>query len=57
MTTPQDPPVRRKQKVRRTKQLAAWRVKNAAKKAAAPAGAEKSAEKKTEKKPAAKAAK
>jgi hypothetical protein len=34
MTTPQDPPVRRKQKARRTKQLAAWRAKNAAKKEA-----------------------
>lgn len=30
MTTPQDPPVRNKQKKRRTKQLAAWRDKNAA---------------------------
>lgn len=30
MTTPQDPPVRRKQKARRTKQLAAWRAKKAA---------------------------
>jgi hypothetical protein len=29
MTTPQDPPVRRKQKARRAKQLAAWRVKKA----------------------------
>jgi hypothetical protein len=28
MTTPQDPPRRRKQKARRTKQLAAWRAKN-----------------------------
>ena len=28
MTTPQDPPVRRKQKARRTKQLMAWRAKN-----------------------------
>ena len=36
MTTPQQPAVRRKQKARRTKQLAAWRSKNAekAKKAA-----------------------
>jgi hypothetical protein len=32
MTTPQNPPVRRKQKARRTKQLAAWRAKNADKK-------------------------
>lgn len=39
MTTPQNPPVRRKQKARRTKQLAAWREKNAAAKAAAPAAA------------------
>jgi hypothetical protein len=53
MSTAQDPPVRRKQKVRRTKQLAAWRVKNAAKTAAEP-----KAEAKAEKKPsAAKAAK
>jgi hypothetical protein len=36
MTTPQDPPVRRKQKARRTKQLAEWRAKNAEKKAASP---------------------
>jgi hypothetical protein len=27
MSTPQDPPVRRKQKARRTKQLAQWRLK------------------------------
>jgi hypothetical protein len=27
MTKPQDPPVRRKQKARRSKQLAAWRAK------------------------------
>ena len=31
MTTPQDPPVRRKQKVRRAKQLAEWRAKQAKK--------------------------
>ena len=41
MTTPQNPGVRRKQKARRSKQLAEWRVKNADKKepraAAAPA--------------------
>ncbi len=29
MTTPQDPGKRRKQKVRRTKQLDAWRAKKA----------------------------
>jgi hypothetical protein len=29
MTTPQNPARRRKQKARRTKQLAAWREKNA----------------------------
>ncbi len=29
MSTPQDPPVRARQKRRRTKQLAAWRKKNA----------------------------
>jgi hypothetical protein len=33
MTTPQNPARRRKQKARRTKQLAAWREKNADKKA------------------------
>jgi hypothetical protein len=32
MTVPQQPAVRRKQKARRTKQLAAWREKNADKK-------------------------
>jgi len=45
MTTPQDSPRRRKQKARRTKQLAKWREKNAgeAKKEtkAAPAAAKK----------------
>ena len=30
MTTAQDAPVRKKQKIRRTKQLAAWRAKKAA---------------------------
>lgn len=30
MTTPQNAPVRKKQKIRRTKQLAAWRAKKAA---------------------------
>jgi hypothetical protein len=35
MTTPQDPPRRRKQKARRSKQLAAWRAQNAEKKEAA----------------------
>lgn len=30
MTTPQDPPVRNKQKRRRTKKLAAWRLAKAA---------------------------
>ena len=29
MSTPQNPGVRRRQKIRRTKKLAAWRVKNA----------------------------
>ncbi len=44
MTTPQDPQKRNKQKARRTKQLAAWRVEKAA---AAPtsAAAKKSASK------------
>jgi hypothetical protein len=31
MSTPQDPGVRRRQKIRRTKKLAAWRVKIAKK--------------------------
>jgi hypothetical protein len=43
MTTAQDPPVRRKQKARRTKQLAAWRAKHAEK--SAPAAAEGKAKK------------
>jgi hypothetical protein len=42
MSTPQDPPVRRKQKARRTKQLAAWRAK---KEAAAPAAEQSTAKK------------
>lgn len=42
MSTPQDSPKRRKQKARRTKQLADWREKKAAAGAAAPK-AEKSA--------------
>jgi hypothetical protein len=44
MTTPQDPGVRRKQKARRSKQLAAWRVKKAESGAAqaAPSAAKKS---------------
>jgi hypothetical protein len=37
MSTPQDPPVRRKQKARRTKQLAEWRLKKAAEQAKEPA--------------------
>jgi hypothetical protein len=43
MTTPQNPAVRRKQKARRSKQLAEWRVKNEGKKdaKAAPAAAAK----------------
>jgi hypothetical protein len=44
MTTPQEPGRRRKEKVRRTKQLAAWREKKAASGASAapaPAGAKK----------------
>lgn len=54
MSTPQDSPRRRKQKARRTKQLAEWRIKKATAglSAAAPAVAKK-AEKKAEK-PAAK---
>jgi hypothetical protein len=34
MTTPQDPPRRRKQKARRSKQLQEWRAKKAEKPAA-----------------------
>jgi hypothetical protein len=41
MSTPQDPPVRNKQKRRRTKKLAEWREKQAQKKAAAEASATK----------------
>ena len=37
MTTPQQPGKRRKQKIRRTKQLAQWRAKKAAEGAATPA--------------------
>jgi hypothetical protein len=40
MTTPQNPPVRRKQKARRSKQLAEWRAKNP-KKAEKPAADKK----------------
>jgi hypothetical protein len=40
MSTPQDPPVRRKQKARRSKQLAEWRAKQP-KKADKPAAAKK----------------
>ena len=41
MTTPQDPGVRRKQKARRTKQLAAWRDSKAASAEQTPAAAPK----------------
>jgi hypothetical protein len=37
MTSPQDPPRRRKQKARRTKQLADWRAKNPPKEKETPA--------------------
>jgi hypothetical protein len=47
MTTPQDPPVRNKQKRRRAKQLAAWRAKH-------PQEAKKGSEKPAEKPAAAK---
>lgn len=48
MSTPQDSPRRRKQKARRTKQLAEWREKQAASgaKKEAPAKAKKTAAKK-----------
>ena len=42
MTTPQQPAVRRKQKARRSKQLAAWRAKTSAKKTTPKAAEEKS---------------
>jgi hypothetical protein len=42
MTTPQDPPVRRKQKARRAKQLAEWRAKQAEKPATPAPAAKKS---------------
>ena len=51
MTSPQDPPVRNRQKRRRTKQLAAWRETNAA----APKAAEPKAKAPAAKAPAAKA--
>jgi hypothetical protein len=41
MTTPQDPPRRRKQKARRTKQLAEWRAKQPAKPENTPAQSKK----------------
>jgi hypothetical protein len=41
MTTPQNPRRRRRQKARRTKQLAAWRDKNPAATESAPEAAEK----------------
>ncbi len=41
MSTPQDSPRRRKQKARRTKQLAEWREKQAVSAAKAPAAAKK----------------
>jgi len=41
MSTAQDPPVRSKQKKRRTKQLAAWRAKQPAKPETAAAKTEK----------------
>jgi hypothetical protein len=47
MTTPQDSPRRRKQKARRTKQLAEWREKQATKSAPTTTAAKKTAAKKT----------
>jgi len=41
MTTPQDPGKRKKQKIRRSKQLAQWREKNAAEPGQAPTPAPK----------------
>jgi hypothetical protein len=43
MTTPQQPAVRRKQKARRTKQLDAWRAKNADQTKKEPKAADKKA--------------
>jgi len=45
MTTPQDSPKRRKQKARRTRQLAEWRLKQAEKGATAAPAAEKKTKK------------
>jgi hypothetical protein len=53
MSTPQDSPRRRKQKARRTKQLAEWREKQAAK-GATPAKKTSAAKKTAAKKTAAK---
>lgn len=47
MSTPQDSPKRRKQKARRTKQLAEWRLKKAAAGGEAKAAPKKTAPKKT----------
>ncbi len=49
MSSPQDAPARRRQKAKRTKKLAAWRAKQAAK----PAGKKKAAPKPAAAKPAA----
>jgi hypothetical protein len=57
MTTPQDPPVRNKQKRRRTKKLAEWREKQAKIAAKAPGSEKKAAEKAPAAKTAAKPAK
>jgi hypothetical protein len=46
MSTPQDSPKRKKQKARRTKQLAAWREKKATSPAAEKAAPKKAAAKK-----------
>ena len=54
MSTPQDSPRRRKQKARRTKQLAEWRLKKAASGGTGASGEKTPAKKTAAKKPAAK---
>ena len=54
MSTPQDSPRRRKQKARRTKQLAEWREKQATKPAGASPAKPVAAKTSASKKPAAK---
>jgi len=55
MSTPQDPPVRKKQKVRRAKKLAAWRAKKELATQGAPTSDTKATESKAKSAPKAKA--